>query len=229
MSEHSIHDAAGKGDLATVRKFLESDAHLANQDDKYQWRPIFHAALNKHIDVVSLLIDFGADLSAHDGYVMHYAGEVPDNKPIVELLIKYGALDAHTHPNNELARQFIHAVFLANESRVRNLLQSNRSLATERYARGDTALHHACRNGDTTIVTSLLGNGADVNAITDHGHFPLYCAAGHGHAEVTTCLLTHHANRYQTMPDGKTVAEWLSRYADKDRRLKTCLELIVGK
>ena len=94
------------------------------------------------------------------------------------MLIAYGGLDAHTKPSSEIARQFIYAVFLANVGRVNAMLRDNPKLVQERYARVDTALHHATRNGDLEIVEQLVGAGADVNGTTDNGHFPLYCAAG---------------------------------------------------
>ena len=82
-------------------------------------------------------------------------------------------------------------------------------LAQERYARGDTALHHAARNGDFEIVEQLVFCGADVNARSDHGHFPLYCAAGHGHLETTRYLVDNGADLGARLDDGKTVPEWL--------------------
>lgn len=75
---NSIHDACRKGDLETIRKLVAFDPTVVDADDKHQWRPIFHAALEHHINVVRFLIDFGVDLSAHPVYVLHYAGEVPD-------------------------------------------------------------------------------------------------------------------------------------------------------
>ena len=226
MPLDSIHDAAAQGDLDAVKAILEQDPSLVNQDDQYEWRPIFHAGLRRHYDVVKYLIDYGADLAAHDGYVIHYAGEVPNNKEVVSLLIAYGGLDAHTKPSNEIARQFIYAVFLANVERVNAMLRDEPELVQERYARGDTALHHATRNGDLEIVKQLVSSGADVNAIADQGHFPLYCAAGHGHVETTQYLIENGADLQARLTDGKTVTEWLKQYADHDRRLKSTLDIL---
>ena len=228
MELGSIHDAAAKGDLDTVKKILEQNPSLVNQDDQYEWRPIFHAGLRRRYDVVKYLIDCGADLAAHDGYVIHYAGEVPNNKEVVSLLIAYGGLDAHTKPSSEIARQFIYAVFLANVGRVNAMLRDNPKLVQECYARGDTALHHATRNGDLEIVEQLVGAGADVNGTTDNGHFPLYCAAGHGHVETTRYLVEKGADLQARLSDGKTVTEWLKQYADNDRRLKSTLDVLEG-
>ena len=226
MALGSIHDAAANGDLDTVKKILEQDPGQVNQDDQYEWRPVFHAGLRRHYDVVKYLIDCGADLAAHDGYVIHYAGEVPNNKEVVSLLIAYGGLDAHTKPASEIARQFIYAVFLANVERVNAMLRDNSALVEERYARGDMALHHAARNGDLEIVKQLVNSGGDVNGVADQGHFPLYCAAGHGHVETTRYLVEEGADLETQLSDGKTVTEWLKQYADHDRRLKSTLEVL---
>lgn len=226
MALDSIHDAAAQGDLDAVKTILEQDPGQVNQDDQYEWRPIFHAGLRRHYDVVKYLIDCGADLAAHDGYVIHYAGQVRDNKEIISLLVEYGGLDAHTKPASEIARQFIYAVFLANVARVSALLRDNSALVQERYARGDTALHHAARNGDLEIVKQLVSKGADVNVIADQGHFPLYCAAGHGHVETTRYLVENGADLQTRLSDGKTVTEWLRQYADDDHRLKSTLEVL---
>ena len=229
MATGSIHEAASNGDLDALKKIVEKRPETVDQDDRYGWRPIFHAGLRRHRDIVQYLIDHGADLAAHDGYAMHYAAEVPDNKDIVSLLITYGGLDAHTKPASEVARQFIYSVFLANVHRVRAMLRANSQLAQERYARGDTALHHAARNGDLDVVRQLVDYNADVNATTDNNHFPLYCAAGHGHAETTRYLLKSGADPDARMPDGKTVADWLKQYVDHDLRLKACLDILEGR
>ena len=226
MTLDSIHDAAAQGDLDAVKAIIEQDPGQVNQDDQYEWRPIFHAGLRRHYDVVKYLIDCGADLAAHDGYVIHYAGQVRDNKEIISLLVEYGGLDSHTTPASEIARQFIYAVFLANVARVSGLLRDNSALVQERYARGDTALHHATRNGDLEIVKQLVSKGADVNTIADQGHFPLYCAAGHGHVETTRYLVENGADLQTRLSDGKTVTEWLRQYADDDHRLKSTLEVL---
>ena len=226
MTLGSIHDAAANGDLDAVKKIVEQNPRLVNQDDEHEWRPIFHAGLRRRYDVVKYLIDNGADLAAHDGYAIHYAGEVPDNKEVVALIIAYGGLDAHAEPSSETARQFIYAVFLANVQRVNAMLRDNPALVQERYARGDTALHHATRNGDLGIVEQLVGSGADVDVTSDHGHFPLYCAAGHGHVETTRYLVEQGADLRARLGDGKTVVEWLKQFADHDRRLKSCLDVL---
>ncbi len=214
----TIHDACRRGDIDAVREMIAADPAVVDADDEYEWRPIFHAGLWRHEDIVRLLIEAGADLSAHDGYVLHYAGEVPNNKNIVWLLIQYGALDAHVRPTDDLSRQFLVSVFLADAARVKALLNRHPHLATAVDGRGDQPVHHAARNGDTEIVRLLISHGADVNVANDRGHTVLYCAGGHGHLDTVKLLLESGADPdAKFTEDNKTLLEWLAQFPDDTR------------
>ena len=213
MPGTSIHEACSRGDVAAVRAHIAADPAAVDADDEHGWRPVFHAGLWRHEQVVRLLIEAGADLAAHDGYVLHYAGEVPGNKAIVSLLLQYGALDAHVRPTDDLSRQFLAAVFLADAARVRSMLGRHPRLATTPDGRGDHPIHHAARNGDREVVRLLIGHGADVNAANTRGHTVLYCAGGHGHLDTTQLLLDEGADCDAPFThDGKTLLEWLAQY-----------------
>lgn len=218
MPETSIHEACRRGDVDAVRALIAADPAAVDADDEHAWRPIFHAGLWRRESVVRLLIEAGADLAAHDGYVLHYAGEVPNNKAIVALLVQYGALEAHVRPTDDLSRQFLAAVFLADALRVRSLLGRHPHLATATDGRGDQPIHHAARNGDTDVVRLLIEHGADVNAKNARGHTVLYCAGGHGHLETLQLLLNEGADCDATLThDGKTLSEWLAQYPNDPR------------
>lgn len=209
----SIHEACQCGNIEAVRALIEIDSSAVDADDEHGWRPLFHAALWRREEVVRLLIEAGADLSAHDGYALHYAGEVPNNKAIVSLLVQYGALDAHVRPTDDLSRQFLAAVFVGHTERVRSLLARHPNLATMPDGRGDVPIHHAARNGDTEIVRLLIEHGADVNATNPRGHTVLYCAGGHGHLDCLLLLLREGADREAQ----SALMEWLAEYPDDKR------------
>jgi ankyrin repeat protein len=135
---------------------------------------------------------------------------VPNNKSIVSLLVQYGGLEAHVRPTDDLSRQFLAAVFLADTTRVRSLLGRYPHLALTPDGRGDQPIHHAARNGDTEIVRLLIEHGADVNATNTRGHTVLYCAGAHGHLDTVRLLLNEGV-------DGKTLMDWLAQYPDDER------------
>jgi ankyrin repeat protein len=226
MQQTSIHAACQRGDLDAVRAFIAADPAAVDADDEHQWRPVFHAALWRHEPIVRLLIEAGADLAAHDGYVMHYAGEVLNNKRIVALLVQYGAMDAHVRPADDLSRQFLAAVFLGDAARVQSLLSRHSHLASAIDGRGDQPIMHAARNGDTQIVRLLIEHGADVNFVNDRGHTVLYCAGGHGHLDTLQLLLDHGADcDAKFTDDGGTLLDWLAQYPD-DRRYTPIVEAL---
>jgi len=227
MPTSVLHQACRRGDEELVRSLLAQNPSAVNVADEYGWWPIFHAALGRHEGIVKQLLDAGADLSVGKGYVMHFAGEVPNNKQIVAMLLQYGGLDPHVHPTSDLQRQFLAAVFLADVPRVRALLAADPRLAHETDGRGDYAIHHAARNGDTDIVRVLLDAGADVNARGKaNNHTVLYCAGGHGHVDTVRLLLEAGADASARFTsDGKTLEEWLADFPE-DPRLMRVAELL---
>lgn len=212
----SIHQACRRGDLDAVRRCVAANPSSVDADDEHHWRPVFHAAIARHLGIVRFLIQSGADLSAHDGYVLHYAGEVPSNKDVVALLLTHGALDAHVRPVSDLQRQFFAAVFLADEFRVRSLMHLHPGLATQADGRGDGPLHHAARHGDAAIVRALIGAQADVNLRSGRGQTVLYCAGAHGHVDTVRLLLGRGADPAAPLSDaGETLREWVGQFPDE--------------
>ena len=77
----------------------------------------------------------------------------------------------------------------------------------ERAADGTciTALHVACYNGHTKVVTTLLAaNAVEVNQADKNGATPLVVACVNGHAEIATKLIAANANVNQAKNEGVT-------------------------
>ncbi|WP_165062942.1 ankyrin repeat domain-containing protein [Adlercreutzia sp. ZJ154] len=69
---------------------------------------------------------------------------------------------------------------------------------------GFTNLYFPAMEGDIVITHLLLEAGADPNARSLNGLFPLYTAAEHGHINVVKELIEHGADVNQTTPKGCT-------------------------
>ncbi|MFM7469298.1 MAG: ankyrin repeat domain-containing protein [Vampirovibrionales bacterium] len=69
---------------------------------------------------------------------------------------------------------------------------------------GDTRLHIAAKNGDTSLVEELILGGANVDQTDDLGWTPLHEASLGGHVEIVKVLLAHGANVNQADSTGDT-------------------------
>ncbi len=183
-----IFTASALGQVGRVRELLEDDPDLARAHDTLAMREptaLHKASHYGHMEVVQLLLAYGADVNAKDARnatPMHeavYSGQTE----IAELLIEHGA------DVNPAVEGSIH-----DHGRVRHEWH-------------DTPLHLAARKGDVAMVEVLLANGADVTAKNRDGRWlfgmvpppprsgptPLGVALKEGHNEVADVLRRHGA------------------------------------
>ena len=183
--------AAALGDVARLRQLLDANPSIAAARGPNDATPLHFAASE---EVVRLLVDAGADLSARDKY-----GSTPlrsaahggrRRRPAARCLLALaGGADV-----------FI-ATALGDIDRLRRLLAADPSLvrATDpsengATARGATPLHVAASVGEADAARLLLDLGADPNARSSAGHAPLHYAAMGGHLAVAELLLRHGAD-----------------------------------
>jgi|ERR1712166_207755 len=81
--------------------------------------------------------------------------------------------------------------------------------ATDKYNKGETALHKAADSGHSSVVVQLLDSKADCNVLDRmHGASALHRAAGAGHASVVVELVRRGANLLLTDCNGDTALHW---------------------
>jgi len=99
-SKKQILRAAKSGDATAVKTLLDTDAHLIDARDKDDSTPLHCAVWKGHLEVVSTLLDAGADVNAvnqndHWGNTPLHAAAHANHAAIAQLLIERGAnLDA---------------------------------------------------------------------------------------------------------------------------------------
>ena len=90
----TIHDAATKGDLQTVKAAIAADPTVVDAEKPPNKKTALHyAAQNGHADVVAFLLDKGADVNRPNiagETPLHYAVGLPD-PAVVNLLLARGA------------------------------------------------------------------------------------------------------------------------------------------
>jgi hypothetical protein len=89
-----LHRACGRGVLADVEVILKRDIELINTEDKLGYMPIHDASLNGHLDIVKVLVKYGAlyDVQARVGLDSPLLEAVKNaHVPIVEYLLGLGA------------------------------------------------------------------------------------------------------------------------------------------
>ena len=66
-------EASRNGDLSAVKELLTADPNLVNlRHSKTKQSPLIYAAMSKHTEMCSLLLDFGADIDLKDRSATKY-------------------------------------------------------------------------------------------------------------------------------------------------------------
>src|SRR5690349_24070387 len=86
--DHPIHDAAEAGELPRVRAFLDQQPSLVADINRAGGHPLHRAVIGGSADVVTLLLDRGADIHAiHGAGVGTFEGYAPQDKQPIDLAI----------------------------------------------------------------------------------------------------------------------------------------------
>ncbi len=237
--------AAEAGDLRTVQRLVAKGAELEASTSgksgpsslqisisKKGFKPIHHAALSGHSEILISLAQAGANINAQDswGRTPLYIATLANQLPALDALISLGAsIELVDHQGQDCLMvaaqrgQFGSAMrlvrFGANlfqqdqeqRTAICHALESQfESLAlailTKRrnYRLPDPIeLHTAADRNYGRVISALIDAGADINA-PHNGYTPLGAAALMGHLSAVSYLLQLGANPNQIDVDGST-------------------------
>ena len=156
-----------------------------------------HAALYKrHIDVVRVLLDHGANVNTTDKnnktpLNIAYRDE---HLEVMRMLLEHGA-NADVSENSSGFTGFIsHVASQRGQVEVVHLLLRHNANVNATDSMNWTPLHVASNKGDAKLVQLLLDHGADINPLSNAYNTPLHNAVYWGHLEVIQLLLEHGAD-----------------------------------
>ncbi|XP_071095704.1 uncharacterized protein [Haliotis cracherodii] len=192
--------------------------------------PFFEACKNGHIDIVRLLIEKGADVSAaaadddDDCYTALHLACKNGHVDIVRLLIEKGAdvsaAAAAVAADDDDGYTALHlACKNGHIDIVRLLIEKGADVSAAAAAiaaaddDGYTALHLACKNAHIDIVRLLIEKGADVSAASCFGSTALHLACENGHIDIVRLLIEKGADVSAAAAaadddDGYTALQW---------------------
>jgi ankyrin repeat protein len=224
--------AAGKGDLAAVRRLVEQDPALLRAEDRQGWNALSYAAWAGHQEVYDFLRGRGGSVplfaQAALGPFPAFVERLKARPAAVrdrDLRERATLLGWSARTGNLEACQYLlslgAAVDAADRSGDRPLhlaaARDDVELAGELLgagadpgaagAEGATPLHHACARGSFALVQLLLDRGAPPAAADREGTTPLHAAAAAGRLEICEYLLLRGASRSTKNRRGLTAGD----------------------
>ncbi|KDN46635.1 ankyrin [Tilletiaria anomala UBC 951] len=221
----TIHSAAQRGDLATIKSLIESGRATAQDRDEEGITPLHWASINAQLPVCVYLLDQGADVDALGGELvaspLQWAAR-SGHIYIIHLLLSRGAdpllkdaqgfnsLHLVTHSSAVMPLVYLlqqpafgsHA-----ESNDRDALPNKDEGIDAEDAQGHTALMWAAYQGDAISVELLILHGASLYTQDHLGLSPMHWAVVKGNRLCIRQLAVAGADMSMKQNEGKTPRE----------------------
>lgn len=219
INEELVNAVIGN-DASRVTRLIELGADV-NHHDSNGYGPLHTAARNRNSPLVELLVKNGADVNGPDadGFTPIFYAAARNHVPTIDMLVKLGAKTDIKDKNGitplvqSLADGRFHAAkALIDRGSDVNLASGDEGItplmAIATQITAQTRQTHVIQGpAPNVLATTLMKEGAKVNAVTKHGVTALMIAAGHDNAPMIGLLLRGGADPSLKNDEGKTALD----------------------
>jgi ankyrin repeat protein len=176
-----LHWYANHGDIAAMREILR---HGAEVNPNVQSEKPLHEAVQRSLDAVKLLLEYGADMDGrdHDGRTPLHFAAMAGKIDVVEFLVTRSHEAMRERDRDDFGETPLHVAAAKGKIDVVKLLLERWPQGMQAMDGGRTTpLHYAARAGETNVVRLLLERWPEgLRAKNGAGNTPLHLAAGFG-------------------------------------------------
>ncbi len=201
--DDELNYAVVADDVGRVRYLLAHHADTGAHDgDGYT--PLISAIRSSYIDVATYMVEHKADpnLTDRSGWTPLMWAAWVDNPTLVNMLMAHGAMLAAKDKDGLTA-----LAIAAKNGKVKSaqaLIEHGADVNAPVAGGGYTPLMLASISGSEDLATSLLGRGANINAVNPGGVTALMIAVAGNHASLAALLVKSGANVSARSEDGRT-------------------------
>ena len=171
----ALFNAVARNDLPAVKRLLATHPKLVAARDIWDFTPLLNAAKDGHLELASLLLDYGADPNAIGEYrqtTLEMAVST-NNYELVKLLLDRGAkVNAKDRASWESLQGAL--IYNKNDQAILKLLMERGAKLEQRNAEGQTPLMAAANYSGAAALSALLMGGANATAKDDKGATALH-------------------------------------------------------
>ncbi|CAO3685599.1 unnamed protein product [Umbelopsis ramanniana] len=182
-----LYTVVDAGYVGLVKEALDMIAD-AEERRHYMDRLLLRAPQSGRLDVVSYLLDSGADIKVCDDdglSVIFLAGQHPD---LLSMLIHREALIMARNNRDQNQTTIHYFAAVGQIEALKTLLNCGCDIHSTDNS-NNTALHYAAKQQNCNVAALLVEQGIDVNAKNDEGETALHSAIKNGFVELASMLI----------------------------------------